>query len=341
MVGYARQYFRRVSDDEFKRISSADLRPPPRLLRDGSVNPGWQGYEELRHLTTFSSDIARAAGPVHAYLAAISAADVARLTPAQRAVIRAYSMNSEPFHQITRGLGLRDSYENMDDETRRRYFRDRDTGRETVRQLEEALKVMSHTHYNVDNWTTDYSGRMAFRGAHVGLPNDGGRVVYSSDGTGMIGVGSIVTNTDFMSTSARPQVGTEFVLRQMDVPHGPRGNHGPPTLDDIDEARRRGHEARVRQGRISDNEYRIGDHLARNQNRVIFRFDHVSGRNICALTAEKQAEILFPTRCLFEVRGITADPGGLGTIVDLVEIDPAKHCSRGPVRNIMTGHEVR
>lgn len=397
MAHNARLYFRHVVDDDFTihgrhadgtRDRTRDRQIPAGDLRN--FNPiedrsrRAPDYERLHSLSTFSPDLAEAAGArpkqrgvtghiTHQYLAAVSQdlldkriegvknsgapraiieAKVATIE-AEMAVVRAYSRNSLPFHHVTREQRFWDAneYANMSPETLRRYFGiddghpqgDPELAQRTINELNGALHALPHANYDVSRWSKYYHGKMAFRGAKVGHPADEGRVVYLSEARsmieqamirkgsmpsrtgGMIREGALVTNTDFMSTSAQPQVAAEFGIRLMDVPAGRAG------IDDSSAP-----ENRTPGSRIKAEDYTVGDHLEMNENRIFFRIDHKSGRNICSETTEKQAEILFPQGCLYEVRSITRDHD-LGNMVDLVEIDPKTHIPGDEVRNIMTG----
>lgn len=325
----SRLFTRRLIEGEYAGVTARQLHNFDPSARPRGRNPQSRQrrriWNRIRELSTFSSDFSRASSTAHQILALESAAylipsgggnshvDDLLIDAPARDIIRAYSLNSQPFHARTRRWDVAEHYPNMPSDILRRYFFQDNV--DPVAELNRALRALPPARFDVGLWCEGYSGNMVFRGALVGLDDS---ALYSDNG--LIRTGDLVTNTDFMSTSAKPQVATEFVIRQMTVPRAG---------DEVQEAN------------IDAAFYRVGSHLMRRNNRVFFRIDHLSGRNISAITSEEQAEIAFPTRCLFEVKAIEQDElSGLGTLVHLVEIEHSQRDRARPVRNYMTGFEV-
>ncbi|HDZ1004103.1 TPA: hypothetical protein RRU80_005366 [Klebsiella variicola] len=274
-----------------------------------------------RELGTFSDDIANSARRVTGYLRYLGEhVHASEYLPGRddRFVINLYSRNSLPFHAITRGMGLLQQYEDMDPSLVREYFPNTTIGLQTVNNLNNVLRqvpILLASEYDVSWWTQGYTGQMVFRGA-LTLPNPDPNIpstyhgaIYNFNqqlvGDRIINTGDIVTNTDFMSTSAHPSVASEFVIRQaLSWP----GNN-TPTIS-------------------TDTHYR----------RVMFRIDMWSGRNVCPWTNLEQAEILFPLLSLFRVVDISVSDYGL--LVQLVELTSAEAGNVTAAKNIFTGANV-
>lgn len=304
----APRFFRRLANNEYDMWMEADDVP-------AASSP----LSMPRNLTTFSDDIQEVCARAHNYLLHLAlrrAPDrfLGRLSSEQLVVLHLYTMNSVPFHAITRCWDLQAEYEDIDPAYIARYFPNREAGLQTVGILSSALTqigLLNSEEYDVSWWTQGYSGMMVFRGA-LTAPNPGqaSGTIYDYNGsvTGdrVIHVNDIVTNTDFMSTSAHPSVATEFVIRQTAV--WPGGAEPAISVD-----------AHFR--------------------RVFFRIDMLSGRLIVPMTQLNQAEILFPLYSLFRVTSIEADPT-YGLLVALQELTPAEGASVTEAKNIMTGTDV-
>lgn len=274
-----------------------------------------------RDLSTFSEDLGLSAQ--HAtnylrYLGTTTHRDRYDLDDQSRRIIQVYSMNSLPFHAITRGwdLGARDSYQDLDPVYIDTYFPNRQVGLQSVAALNDVLRsipVLNVDEFDVSYWSQGYSGQMVFRGA-LTLPNqatsdrfDGAIYQYDSGMSGrdnVISVGNIVTNTDFMSTSAHPSVACEFVIRQAYTWAGEQTSSA------------------------------ISINCA--PRRVFFRIEMRYGRNITPWTVLDQAEILFPTRSLFRVREIVRGEHGL--MVHLEELTNNEAAGVTQAKNMFTGH---
>lgn len=271
-----------------------------------------------RELSTFSDDIANSARRVTGYLRYLGEhVHSSEYHPGNidRFVINLYSQNSLPFHAITRGMPLQQSYEDMDASLVQEYFPNTAIGQETVNSLNHILQqlpTLSPDEYDVSWWTQGYTGQMVFRGA-LTLPNPDPNIPSSAHGAiynfnsqlagdRVININDVVTNTDFMSTSAHPTVAAEFVIRQALTWPG----NNTSTIN-------------------VDTHYR----------RVMFRIDMWSGRNICPWTNLEQAEILFPLHSLFRVQEIVV--GDYGLLVHLVELSREEGGNITSARNIFTG----
>lgn len=304
----APRFFRRLANNEYDRWMEADDVPAANA-----------SLPMPRNLTTFSDDIQEASSRAHNYLLHLAlrrAPDrfLQRLTTEQLVVLHLYTMNSVPFHAITRCWDLQAEYDDIDPAYIARYFPNRAVGLQTVSILSAALTqigLLNLQEYNVSWWTQGYSGMMVFRGA-LTAPNPGHPTgtIYDYNGaiTGdrVIHVNDIVTNTDFMSTSAHPSVAAEFVVRQTAVWPG-----GVVPSISVDAQPRR----------------------------VFFRIDMLSGRLIVPATQLNQAEILFPLYSLFWVSRIEADPT-YGLLVSLREVTPDERERVKVAKNIMTGADV-
>lgn len=282
--------------------------------------PSGNGVSLPRDLSTFSDDLqisAQHATNYLRYLGITTHRNQYRPDDESRAIIQVYSMNSLPFHAITRNLplGARDSYEDMDPAYIDMYFSSREVGLRSVQLLNTVLREippLTPAEYNVSYWSQGYSGMMVFRGA-LTLPNsetmdrfDGAIYQYDSamSGQRVIRVNDIVTNTDFMSTSAHPSVACEFVIRQAYIWAGEQSS----TAISVDCAPRR----------------------------VFFRIEMLYGRNITPWTVLSQAEILFPTRSLFIVLDISR--GDHGILVHLRELTESEANNVSSAKNMFTGN---
>lgn len=267
-----------------------------------------------RDLSTFSNDLGIASGRAHEYLFALAFRQRERydFENLDRFFIVLYSQNSVPFHEITRNWDLAGHYEEMDDVIVQTYFGDRAAGQRTVAGLSatlETVPLLTPDVYDVANWTDGYSGQMVFRGAltapNAAEPTHQAVYNYSGELTGdnIISVDDIVTNTDFMSTSASPSAAAEFIIRQAVIVPG--GANVPEV--------------------VVDALYR----------RVMFQIDMWSGRNITPWTELRQAEILFPLTSLFRVTSIRISDYGL--IVELAEVPLDDQATITTAKNIITG----
>lgn len=304
----APRFFRRLANNEYDRWMEADDVPAANV-----------SLAMPRNLTTFSDDIQEASSRAHNYLLHLAlrrAPDrfLQRLTTEQLVVLHLYTMNSVPFHAITRCWDLQAEYEDIDPAYIARYFPNRAVGLQTVSILSAALQqigLLNPQEYNVSWWTQGYSGMMVFRGALTAPnPGQGSGTIYDYNGTvagdRVIHVNDIVTNTDFMSTSAHPSVAAEFVVRQAAV--WPGGLEPSISID-----------AQFR--------------------RVFFRIDMLAGRLIVPMTQLNQAEILFPLYSLFQVTSIDVDRA-YGLLVALRELTPTESAGVNNAKNIMTGVDV-
>lgn len=322
-----------INPDWFKFIPEFILTAPRFMRRlinneyeDWLTNELWgiteQGAQIPRELGTFSDDLGQSAIRATGYLRYLGeSVHRTEYNPGgeDRFYINLYSRNSLPFHAVTRGMPLQSSYEDMDPSLVQTYFPNAQVGQETVNALSNALRsipALTANEYDVSWWSQGYSGMMVFRGA-LTLPNPDTAIlnhgaIYNYNGAlsgdRIISVNSIVTNTDFMSTSAHPTVASEFVIRQAVSWSGGQGEVPGIVVDAL---------------------YR----------RVMFRIDMLSGRNICPWTNLNQAEILFPLRSLFRVREITV--GGYGLLVHLVELTPEEAARVTQAQNLLTGTIVR
>jgi hypothetical protein len=153
-----------------------------------------------------------------------------------------------------------------------------------------------------------YSGHMVFRGA-LTVGND---PVFAPDTASpqaahQAHVGDVVTNTDFLSTAASPEVAAEFVVRQ--------------AVADL-----------------KNPQLKVYDDIERDK-RVLFRIEHRTGKNITRWTALVQAEILFPQYTCFKVVAVERDVY-FGLLVELVELSEQERAGITTARNIATGEAV-
>lgn len=244
-------------------------------------------------------------------------------------VIKLYSKNSVPFHMVTRGWSLdsgysenfspkANPYDNMGFIDYQRSFGTRYKSSAyadnsgglaygTVRNLTNALQKLPN--YK----DSDGLPGLVYRGAIVGIGD--GRRVYGNKGDGAkVEPGEIVTNMDFMSTTAAPEVAGEFVMRQ------PLGIKDSMNSRGAEEA--------------SDSD--IDKHIAFNANRVVFELEQSSGKVVAGATDLEQAEVLFAPGSLFVVKEVIESDFGL--VVKLKEeVDVRRPESEGRAKNIMTG----
>lgn len=304
----APRFFRRLANNEYDTWMTAD-----------SVPTTDEPLPMPRNLTTFSDDIQEVCARTHNYLLHLAlrrAPDrfLSRLSSEQLVVLHLYTMNSVPFHAITRCWRLQAEYDDIDPAYIARYFPNQEVGLRTVSILSSALTrigLLNSEEYDVSYWTQGYSGMMVFRGALTAPnPSQGSGTIYDYNGSirgdRIIRVNDIVANTDFMSTSAHPSVAAEFVVRQT-----------APWVPGMDAT-------------IS-----VDAHFRR----VFFRIDMLSGRLIVPMTQLNQAEILFPLFSLFRVTSIEADPT-YGLLVALKELTPEEKETVTEAKNIMTGEDV-
>lgn len=322
-------------------------------IEENNLNEPFSDIKNLpRELSTFSDDIENDAKSAHNYLLVTTQLDgneqINSLKKEYLSAISAYTINSQPFHAVTRNLTLLSEYEDFDAALLSELFGDPDKAARTVDNLQNALLLLDAgvnaenkkftpkpDFYDVAYWTPGsilkpaYSGLMVFRGAltlqtTLHAVNNPFGAIYNYgniSGEHVINEGDIVTNSDFMSTSAHPSVAAEFVVRQASWVPGANGIEIP---------------------RI------VVDAMPR---RVFFRIDmffssdngvdtFTKGRIVVPWTRLSQAEILFPLFTYFKVISIKID-NSYGLLVHLEELNQGLNPLPSIPKNMFTGHPER